>query len=96
VHALIPRHSQRRTSRRCDSDDRQTLDRRCHHITRAGQDNERVQTNASGQVEAKLKTAWRDGTMHLAMLPPEFQASGEASPSKPWPGEPNLGQRESF
>ena len=33
---------------------------------------ERVQTNAAGQVVLKLKTAWRDGTTHLVMSPLEF------------------------
>ena len=28
--------------------------------------------NAAGQVEWKLKTPWRDGTMHLVMSPLEF------------------------
>ena len=32
--------------------------------------NERVQTNAAGQVVLKLKTPWRDGTTHLVMSPP--------------------------
>jgi hypothetical protein len=27
--------------------------------------NERVQTNAAGQVALKLKTGWHDGTTHL-------------------------------
>ena len=34
--------------------------------------NERVQTNAAGQVVLKLKTPWRDGTTHLVMSPLEF------------------------
>jgi len=35
--------------------------------------NERVQTNAAGQVVVlKLKTPWRDGTTHLVMSPLEF------------------------
>jgi hypothetical protein len=34
--------------------------------------NERVQTNAAGQVVLKLKTAWRDGTMHGVMSPLGF------------------------
>ncbi|MBC7942533.1 MAG: transposase [Chitinophagaceae bacterium] len=34
--------------------------------------NERVQTNAAGQVVLKLKTPWRDGTAHLVMSPLEF------------------------
>jgi hypothetical protein len=33
---------------------------------------ERVQLNASGQVELKLETPWRDGTTHLVMSPLEF------------------------
>ena len=33
---------------------------------------ERVQTNAAGQVVLKLKTPWRDGTTHLVMSPLEF------------------------
>jgi hypothetical protein len=33
---------------------------------------ERVQFNAAGQVELKLKTPWRDGTTHLFMSPLEF------------------------
>ena len=33
---------------------------------------ERVQINAAGQVELKLKTPWRDGTTHLVMSPLEF------------------------
>ena len=35
--------------------------------------NERVQTNAAGQVVLKLKTPWRDGTAHLVMSPLEFR-----------------------
>ena len=34
--------------------------------------NERVQTNAAGQVVLKLKTPWRDGSSHLVMSPLEF------------------------
>ena len=34
--------------------------------------NERVQTNAAGQVVLKLKTPWRDGTTHLVMSPLDF------------------------
>ena len=34
--------------------------------------NERVQTNAAGQMVLKLKTAWRDGTTHLVMSPLAF------------------------
>ena len=31
-----------------------------------------MQLNAAGQVDLKLKTPWRDGTMHLVMSPLEF------------------------
>ena len=31
-----------------------------------------MQLNATGQVELKLKTPWRDGTTHLVMSPLEF------------------------
>ena len=41
-------------------------------ITRPALANERVQTNAAGQVVLKLKTPWRDGTTHLVMSPLEF------------------------
>ena len=34
--------------------------------------NERVQTNAAGQVVLKLKTPWRDGTTHQGTPPLEF------------------------
>ena len=34
--------------------------------------NERIQTNAAGQVVLMLKTPWRDGTTRLVMSPLEF------------------------
>jgi integrase len=45
-----------------------------HHSFAARRDlaDERVQTNAAGQVVLKPKTAWRDGTTHLVMSPLEF------------------------
>ncbi len=57
---------------RCGADDRQALEQLCRYITRPALANERVQTNASGQVVLKLKTAWLDGTTHLVMSPLEF------------------------
>jgi hypothetical protein len=57
---------------RCGADDRQALEQLCRYITRPALANERVQTNAGGQVVLKPKTPWRDGTMHLAMSPLEF------------------------
>ncbi len=44
----------------------------CRYITRPALANERVQTNAAGQVVLKLTTPWRDGTTHLVMSPLEF------------------------
>jgi hypothetical protein len=54
---------------RCGADDHQSLEQLCRHITRPALANERVQTNAVGQVVLKLKTPWRDGTTHLVMSP---------------------------
>ena len=42
-----------------------TLERLCRYITRPALSDERVQLNAAGQVELKLKTPWRDGTTLL-------------------------------
>ncbi|MFN9187655.1 MAG: transposase [Betaproteobacteria bacterium] len=44
----------------------------CRAITRPALSDERVQLNAAGQVELKLKTPWRDGTTHRVMSPLEF------------------------
>ncbi len=57
---------------RCGADDREALEQLCRYITRPALANERVQTNAGGQVVLKLKTPWRDGTTHLIMSPLEF------------------------
>jgi len=57
---------------RCGADDRQALEQLCRYITRPALANERVQTNAAGQVVLKLKTPGRDGITHLVMLPLEF------------------------
>jgi hypothetical protein len=57
---------------RCAADDRQALEQLCRYITRPTLANDRVQTNAAGQVVLKLKTHWRDGTTHLVMSPLEF------------------------
>jgi hypothetical protein len=37
------------------------------NITRVALSDERVQINDAGQVELKLMTPWREGTMHLVM-----------------------------
>ena len=57
---------------RCGAEDRQALEQLCRYITRPALANERVQTNAAGQVVLKLKTPWRAGTTHLVMSPLEF------------------------
>jgi hypothetical protein len=57
---------------RCAANDRQTLEQLCRYITRPALADERLQTNAAGQVVLKLKTPWRDGTTHLVMSPLEF------------------------
>ena len=57
---------------RCAADDRQALEQLCRYITCPALANERVQTNAAGQVVLKLKTAWRDGTTHLGVSPMGF------------------------
>ena len=57
---------------RCAADDRQALEQLCRYITRLALANERVQTNAAGQVVLKFKTPWRDGTAHLVMSPLEY------------------------
>ena len=57
---------------RVEAHDRKRLEQLCRYITRPAQSEERVQLNAAGQVELKLKTPWRDGTTHLVMSPPEF------------------------
>ena len=57
---------------RVEANDRKRLEQLCRYITRPALSDERVQLNAAGQVELKLKTPWRDGTTHLVMSPLEF------------------------
>jgi hypothetical protein len=57
---------------RVEAHDRKRLKQLCRYITRPALSDERVQINAAGQVELKLKTPWRDGTTHLVMSPLEF------------------------
>ncbi len=57
---------------RVEAHDRKRLEQLCRYITRPALSDERVQINAAGQLELKLKTAWRDGTTHLVMSPLEF------------------------
>jgi len=57
---------------RVEAHDRKRLEQLCRYITRPALSDERVQCNAAGQVELKLKTPWRDGTTHWVMSPMEF------------------------
>jgi hypothetical protein len=57
---------------RVEAHDRKRLEQLCRYITRPALSDERIQLNAAGQVELKLKTPWRDGTTHLVMSPLEF------------------------
>ncbi len=57
---------------RVEAHDRKRLEQLCRYITRPAMSDERVQLNAAGQVELKLKTPLRDGTTHLVMSPLEF------------------------
>ena len=45
---------------RVEAHDRKRLEQLCRYITRPALSDERVQLNAAGQVELKLKTPWRD------------------------------------
>jgi hypothetical protein len=57
---------------RVEAHDRKRLEQQCRSITRPALSEERLQLNAVGQVELKLKTPWGDGTTHLVMSPLEF------------------------
>ena len=57
---------------RVEAHERKRLEQLCRYITRPALADERVQLNAAGQVELKLKTPWHDGTTHLVMSPLEF------------------------
>lgn len=57
---------------RCVAHERQRHGQLCRHIAGPALANERVLINSLGQFLLKLKTAWRDGTTHIAMSPLEF------------------------
>lgn len=57
---------------RVEAHDRKRLEQSCRCFTRLALSDERVQLNAAGQVELKLKTPWRDGTTPLLRRPLEF------------------------
>ena len=54
--------------------DRKRLEQRCRYFTPPALSDERVQLNAVGQVELKLKTPWCDDTTHLVMSTLEFSS----------------------
>ena len=80
---------------RVEAHDRKRLEPLCRYITRPALSDERVQLNAAGQVELKLKTPWRDGptgrawpvdrrfARHLIMSPLEFMQRLAALVSRP-------------
>ena len=51
---------------------REELERLCRYITRPAIANERLSRNAKGQVVLQLKSAYRDGTTHIARSAQEF------------------------
>jgi hypothetical protein len=51
----------------CASDDQQTLEQLCCHITRPALTDTRARTHAAGRVALKLTTPWRDGTTHFVI-----------------------------
>jgi hypothetical protein len=57
---------------RVEAHDRKRLEQLCRYVTRPALSDERVQLNAAGQMELRLKTPWRDGTTPLFMSPLEF------------------------
>jgi hypothetical protein len=71
---------------RVKAHDSKRLEQLCRHITRPALSDERVQLDAAGQVELKLKTPWRDGTTHVVMSPLEFMqrvaAAAQAAPDQ--------------
>ena len=85
VDALLRHPGQQRSTPPCAAAPtcRHALEQLCRYITRPALANERVQTNAAGQVVLKLKTAWRDGTTHLVLSPLEFMQRPAALVPRP-------------
>jgi Putative transposase/Transposase zinc-binding domain len=57
---------------RCGAHQRKELERLCRYLTRPAIANERLKRNRAGQVVLQLKSAYRDGTTHIVLSPPEF------------------------
>ena len=68
---------------RCAADDRQALEQLCRYITRPSLANERVQTNAAGQVVLKLQTAWRAAAPGGTPRPRALRRSGSGPARSP-------------
>jgi hypothetical protein len=68
---------------RVEANDRKRVEQLCHYDTRPALLGKRVQLNAAGQVELKLKTPWRDGTMHMVMSPLAFMRPLDAPATQP-------------
>ncbi|MFN9744545.1 MAG: transposase [Betaproteobacteria bacterium] len=88
---------------RVEAHDRKRLEQLCRYITRPAPSDERVQLNAAGQVELKLKTPWRDGTTHLVLrrdtnspvdclCQPKGPSSARARPARLDPQPPPRGR----
>jgi Putative transposase len=72
---------------RVEAHDRKRLEQLCRYITRAALSDERVQFNAARQVELKLKTPWRDGTIAPGHEPAGVHAAagGAGATAEPAP-----------
>ena len=57
---------------RIDTHQRTELERLCRYITRPAIANERLSRNSKGQVVLQLKSAYRDGTIHIVLTALEF------------------------
>jgi hypothetical protein len=78
---------------RVDAHDRARLEQLCLYITRPALSGERVQLDAAGQVEVRLKRPWRDRTTHLVMRPLEFMQRLAALVPRPRPHHIRFGFR---
>ncbi|NJN05487.1 MAG: IS91 family transposase [Rhodobacteraceae bacterium] len=58
----------------CEANQRDQLEKLCRYITRPAIANERLSTNARGQIIYKFKQPFRDGTTHVVLDPPDFIA----------------------
>lgn len=66
-----------------EAQERKGLEQLRRYITLPALSDERVQLNAAGQLELKLKTPWRVGTTHLVTSPLDFMQRLAAPVSRP-------------